>query len=397
MTPTTEPVAVFLPSLAGGGAERAMLNVSEALYERGYAVDLLVASAEGQFVTQVPSGVHLISFGVRRVSAAVPQLVRYLRRRRPAVLLTAMDHTNLVGLLARWASRTSVRTVISVQVAFSPMFLEAQRGRGRLIRWLAQVTYPHADAVIAVSQGVANSLVQQVRLQPDKVRIIPNPVALPNVGRLSIDPPAHPWFALGQPPVILGVGRLVPQKDFPTLIHAVARLRTERPARLVIIGEGEDRPMLVRLIEELGLAREAELIGFQENPYPYLSRAAVLVLSSAYEGFGNVLVEAMACGTPVVSCDCPSGPSEILDHGRYGPLVAVGDAAGLARAIAKTLDQPPSRSMLLERAGDFAMDRVLPAYLEVLGLRARSQTEGARRQEAFRDATSDRREAGTQN
>jgi len=379
MTDSAERVALFLPSLAGGGAERVMLNLAGALSAYGYPVDLLVADPEGELAGQVPPGVSLVPFGVRRVSAGLPQLIRYLRKSQPAVLLTAMDHANLVGLLGRWLSRTRVRTVLSVHIAFSPAFLGRQRGRGRLIRWLARLTYRYADAIVAVSRGVAESLEQELGLRPNAVRVIPNPLVLPEIGPLAAVAPAHPWFAEGEPPVILGAGRLAPQKDFPTLIRAVAQLRSERPARLVILGEGEDRPALAQLIKELGLEQNAELIGFQENPYSYLSRAAVVVLSSAYEGFGNVLVEAMACGTPVVSCDCPSGPSEILDYGRYGPLVAVGDAAGLARAIATTLDRPPARSMLVERAEDFAVDRILPTYLEVLGLRARPQTVGARR------------------
>jgi glycosyltransferase involved in cell wall biosynthesis len=361
-------LAIFLPSLVGGGAERVMLNLAAGLIECGVRVDLLVSQTEGAFREQVPRGVHLISLGASRVLTSLPALTLYLRSARPSAMLTAMDHANLVGLLARRLAGVPVRTVVSVHVAFSDAFLRSQGCRGRWLMRFAGWAYPWADAVVAVSAGVASDLMQKIRVPPQIIRVIHNPILFPSLPALAAVKLSHPWFAPGQPPVVLGVGRLTAQKDFGTLIRAVAAVRAARPARLVILGEGEDRAALEAQVRDSGLAADVEMPGFVENPFAYMRRAAVVVLSSRYEGFGNVLVEAMACGTPVVSCDCPSGPAEILAGGRYGRLVPVSDPLALADAIAATLDRPPEREMLLQRAAEFHVDVATRSYLDVLQL-----------------------------
>ena len=261
---------------------------------------------------------RLVDLGAGRVLRSVPRLVRYLRRTRPRVLLSAMEHANLVGLWSRRLSGVPVRAVASVHAAFPPQFLESQRGWGRLVLWLAWRAYRQADAVVAVSRGVADDLLHKVGLPADRVHVIHNPIVFPALAARAAEPLDDPWFAAGQPPVVLGVGRLEAQKDFGTLIRAVARLVRDRPVRLRLLGEGPQRPALEALVRECGLDAVVQLPGFVENPFAHMRRARVVVLSSVFEGFGNVLVEAMACGTPVVSSDCPSGPSEILDGGRFG-------------------------------------------------------------------------------
>lgn len=345
-----------------------MLNLAEGLKDRGLLVDLLVGQAEGPFLHQVPSGVRLHSFGATRVLATLPALARYLRSERPQAMLTAMDHANIAGLVARRLAGVPVRTIVSVHVAFSDAFLRGQGPRGRLLMRLARWSYPWADAVVAVSDGVAVGLARRLGIDRRTIRVIHNPIVFPTLPALAEAAINHPWFAPGGPPVVLGVGRLTAQKDFPTLIKAVAELRPVRRLRLMILGEGEDRPALEALVAGYGLTEDVELPGFVGNPFAYMRRAAVVVLSSRYEGFGNILVEAMACGTPVVSTDCPSGPSEILGGGRFGRLTAVGDVRGLAEAIAATLDQPSDRSVLLGRAAEFRVDVVTERYLEVLQL-----------------------------
>ncbi|NLO89188.1 MAG: glycosyltransferase, partial [Clostridia bacterium] len=188
-------------------------------------------------------------------------------------------------------------------------------------------------AVVAVSQGVADDLVKTTGLMRELIKVIYNPIVTPELLEKAKESIGHPWFKPGQPPVILSAGRLTAAKDFPTLIHAFARVRAERLARLMILGEGEERPNLESLVRELGLESDVSMPEFVENPYAYMARAAVFVLSSAWEGFGNVLVEAMAVGTPVVSTDCPSGPAEILEGGKWGKLVPVGDVEKLAKAL----------------------------------------------------------------
>lgn len=343
-----------------------MLNLTAGLLLRGYPVDLVLANAAGPLRRQVPAGATLVDLGTPRVSRCLPALARYLRRARPAVLLSAMDHANLVALWARRLARVPVRAVASVHVAFPAPFLASQRGWSGLALRLAWRAYRGADAVVAVSQGVADDLVGPIGLPPDRVHVIHNPIVFPGLAALAESELQDPWYEPGAPPVVLGVGRLEPQKDFGTLIRAVARLLPSRPVRLRILGTGSDRAALEALAAGLGVADRVDFAGFAQNPFAHMRRARVVVLSSVFEGFGNVLVEAMACGTPVVSTDCPSGPSEILAGGEYGPLVPPADPAALATAIATALDRPVPSGVLRARAQAFAVPGVVERYLRVL-------------------------------
>jgi len=377
-----EPVelAIFLPSLAGGGAERMMLNLARGLVAAGTRLDLVVGTAAGPYRDLVPAGCTLVDLGVTRVLAALPGLVRYLRRRRPAVLLAAMDHANLIALWARSLARVPTRVAVSVRSTLSQEARHAPSLAGRVLPRLARVFYPQACAVIAVSQGVADDLTRLIGAGRARVLVIPNPVVTPELAAQAAERPDHAWFqpALepapdgglepARVPVILAAGRLTPQKDFPTLIRAFAALPQGRDLRLLILGEGPQRPALESLIRDLGLGGRVALPGFRANPFAYMARARLFVLSSAWEGLPGVLIQAMACGTPVVSTDCPSGPREVLDGGRLGPLVAVGDAAALAAAIARTLERPPAAALLRARAAHYGVAPVTRRYLEVLGL-----------------------------
>jgi glycosyltransferase involved in cell wall biosynthesis len=205
-------------------------------------------------------------------------------------------------------------------------------------------------------------------LPSGKIEAIYNPIVTPELNEKIQECVDHPWFLPSQPPVILAVGRLEKQKDFPTLIHAFARIRKQYPVRLMILGEGNEHSSLESLVQKLGVAEDVIFPGFVANPYAYMAQARVLVLSSAWEGFGNVLVEAMAAGTPVVSTDCKSGPSEILANGQYGKLVAVGDSKGMAEAIVKTIEEASDSRILKERAIEFSLDKALTQYQQLLPL-----------------------------
>ena len=363
---TPETIAIFLPNLAGGGAERVMLNLAAGFLERGFRVDMVVAGNVGPFASQVPAGVRLVDLGQERVMRSLPGLVRYLRRSRPPVLLTAMDHANLLGIWGRWLARSPVRVVASVHIALAREFLASQRGWAGVVLRMAWRAYHRADAVVSVSHGVAADLVSYARLPPDLVHVIHNPIVFPGLFVLAGAPLSDPWYAPGEPPLILGVGRLEPQKDFATLIRAVAEVNRTHAVRLRILGEGAERPALERLVRECGLEDRVSLPGFVENPFAHMRRARMLVMSSVFEGFGNVLVEAMACGTPVVSTDCLSGPAEILDHGRFGRLVPPGQPAALAAAISQSLGTEPDRERLRLRAEEFSVARAVDRYLRVL-------------------------------
>lgn len=358
-------VAIFMPSLHDGGAERTMLNLSQAVAARGYPVDLLLARAEGPHLKAIPDTVRLVDLKAARVLASLPALARYLRRERPAVMLSVMNHANIVALWARRLSAAPTRVVVSERNTLSVSARHAQSRRARLMPRLIRRFYPWADGVVTVSRGVADDLARVMDVPREQIRVIYNPVVTAELRGKAQAPLTHPWFAPGQPPVVLGVGRLQPQKDFPTLIEAFSQARGGRDARLLILGEGPERPALERLVAGLGLERAVSLPGFVENPYAYMSRAALFVLSSRWEGLPAVLIEALYCGVPVVATNCPSGPSEILSGGRYGRLVPVGSVPAMAEAIASGLDaaiaSPPRDSWL-----PFEDDVVVGQYLDLL-------------------------------
>jgi glycosyltransferase involved in cell wall biosynthesis len=230
---------------------------------------------------------------------------------------------------------------------------------------LVRYFYPWADCVVAVSKGVANDLVRFGKIPSERIRVIYNPIVTPEIQEKAKAVLEHPWLEEGQPPVILSVGRLTAQKDFSTLIHAFAAVRQTHAARLLILGEGEERSSLEFLIRQLGLEQDVSLPGFVPNPYPYMVRAAAFVLSSKYEGLPGVLIEALYCGAPLISTDCPSGPREILANGKYGQLVQVGDVTTLAHAIQMALHGKIARPTQ-ESWRHFEFEFVVNQYIHVL-------------------------------
>lgn len=359
------PIAFFLPTLVGGGAERVTVNLAEGMTERGYSVDLVVAAAEGAFLNQLPQAVRLVDLRASRVLRSVWPLASYLRRTRPRALISSMSHANVVAIWAARLARPHTPVIATVHNTMSQSTPQQGRVAGGLWPHLLRTFYPWASAVVAVSEGAADDLAHTSGLPRERVRVVYNPVITPAMQAEARQSPDHAWFGTGQPPVILGVGRLTRQKDFPTLIRAFALVRKCRTARLMILGEGEDRPRLQALVEELGLTEDVALPGFRDKAAAYMSGSAVFVLSSAWEGLPTVLIEALAAGTRVVSTDCPSGPREILQNGRLGALVPVGDIPALARAISEALEQPAS-SPPLDALTPFTRDAAVDNYIRLI-------------------------------
>lgn len=355
-------LAILIPDLSGGGAERVMVTLANCFAANGHRVDLVLGRAVGTYMAEVAPGVRIVDLHSDRMLASVLPLVRYLRRERPKAMLSALNHVNIIAILARKLARVRTRLVISERNSLTSL---GTGKAGALISRLMGLCYPSADAVIAVTRAGASELVKAFGLPSRKVFAIPNPLDIDRAQALSAEPLSHPWFVPGARPVILAVGRLAPQKDFATLIEAFAQLRTHISARLVILGEGPQRAELERQVEASGLSGEVLLPGFQENPFAWMAASKLFVMSSRFEGFPNVLVQAMACGAPVVSTDCPTGPDEILEGGRWGRLVPVGDARALARAMADTLKDatPPDVG---RRARAFQTDGVSRAYLSAM-------------------------------
>ena len=330
---TADKVALFMPDFSGGGAERVMLTLAGEFARKGYNVDLVVTNARGSIAGDVPLGVQVVDLDAKRMPASFFKLARYLRRVRPEAMLVSQAPTNCIAIWAKQLAHVRTRLVISEHVAQSVMAGEADSLRFRLLPKLMRYSYPRADAVIAVSGGVADDLAKLIKFPRDQIKVIYNPVVTPGMLELSHERIDHAWFVPDGPPVILGVGRLNKQKDFSTLIRAFAELRQSLIARLVILGEGDERNKLEVLIAELGIQEDVELPGFVSNPYKYMRAASVFVLSSRWEGLPTVLIEALALGVTVVSTDCPCGPAEILEKGGCGFLVPVGGVSELVGAI----------------------------------------------------------------
>ena len=356
-------IAVFLPSLAGGGAQLVMLKLAGAMAERGYPVDLVLSEATGPYLAQVPPKVRVVDLGSTHVLTSLPALMRYLRRDRPDALIAAMAHTNVVSI---WARRLTGFPTLLMLTEHNTISVErATNWRAHLLPFLTRIFYPWSDVIVVVSHGVADDMAPMLGLARERIHVIYNPIITPQLRQKVQEPLTHPWFTPGAPPVILGVGRLTAQKDFTTLIQAFAHVRRNRLARLMILGEGEERPALERLIEQLNLGADVSLPGFVANPYPYMARAAIFALSSRWEGLPSVLIEALYCGAAIVSTDCPSGPQEILAGGRYGRLAQVGDSEAFAAAIQLTLDQPQARPPA-ESWHPFGQETVVDQYLDLL-------------------------------
>lgn len=358
-----QPIAIFLPSLAGGGAERVMLNLAMALTQAGERVELVLASASGPYLAQLPSEVGLVDLGCRRTLASLPALARYLRRARPKALIAALDHANLVAIWARQLAWVPTRVIVTVHCHLSQLMQRSAATKGPLLPQLMRLFFPLADSVVAVSEGVRQDLLATLGLPAHRVATVYNPVVSPALARLSGAPCPHPWLDAG-PPVILGIGRLSAQKDFATLIAAFAALLGAEDARLIILGEGEQRAELEALIARLKLQARVALPGFVANPYAYLSRARLFVLSSRWEGLPTVLIEALALGVPVVATDCQSGPREILQGGAWGELVPVGQPELLAQAMRRALTAP--RRVEPAQVASYTFEAAAQRYLELI-------------------------------
>jgi glycosyltransferase involved in cell wall biosynthesis len=384
-------LALFIYDFSGGGAQRCTLTLANAFAARGYEVDMVVVRARGPLLPELSPRVRLVAFDRQWRSLPWPALEKmpkamslvalatYLRTERPEIVLSAASHVNRAALWARLLTRVRTRLVIRISNHPTRSAVDTRGRRQRLRLWQARYLYPKADAIVANSDGVADDVARITGLPRTRIETIYNPVGTPELREKLGAPLNHPWFAPNAPPVVLGVGKFKSQKDFPTLLKAFARVRAARPARLVILGEGRQRTGLEALARSLDVSADVALPGFVSNPYPYMKRAALFVLSSAWEGLPGVLVEALTCGCPVVSTDCPSGPAEVLDGGTYGALVPVGDDRALADAILAGLQAPPDRERLRARAALFDSEHAVDRYLEVLwGHSAHPESEANR-------------------
>ena len=393
-------IGLIIPDLVGGGAERSVLILAQGLIDRGHNVDVVLfrtrmdyplpegarlfameSRPDKQGVADVPAhGVRLhapakpldwvrMAWAVRWNPLCVPEprhlrqvraLASYLEREQPDCALPNRPGANIATL---WAARLVAEPPAVIPILRG--FVGYEQSRPRDLRRYRRL-FAGAAHFVGVSQGVSASLAATMGLPGDCITTIYNPVVTSDLHVRMEERPDHPWLLDREPPVILAAGRLSHEKDFFTLIKAFARVAAQRPCRLIILGEGGLRKELEGLVAELRLTDRVSLPGWVENPFAFMSRASLFVLSSTYEGLPGVLIQALACGCPCVSTDCPAGPAEVLQDGRVGPLVPVGDDAALAQAMARILHQPPDRQALRQRAAYFSVDRAVTAYEDLL-------------------------------
>ena len=342
-------------------------------------MDLLKVRQHGPELGQAPEGVEVVDLGSRHTYACLPAVVRYLRRKWPAVMLSDKDRVNRTALLARLFARlrgpVPTRLVLRSGMTISLDLAD----RGALERWIQRSSmgrlYPFADQIIVPSAGAADDMAAYTGLARERIRVVPTPVVPASVFTQPLPPPDHPWFGDTGWPLILSVGELSGRKDFETLLRAFARVRAQRPCRLLILGHGGASERLLALAGGLGVAADFALPGFVPQPYAYMAHADLFAFSSRREGLPLVLVEALAAGTPVVSTDCPSGPREVLQDGRFGPLVPVGDDVALAAVMMRTLDAPPAKEQLRTAARPYEIEAATDAYLAAMGLPAQGGRE----------------------
>jgi glycosyltransferase involved in cell wall biosynthesis len=365
MSPKTH-VCFVSGQLQLGGIGRVTLNLAEALLEKGCRVDFFLSKRAGVYVEQIPRRVRVFE-GRGSVKASFPALVRYLRRETPHLMIAARPHINLTAIAAKKMARVSTEVVITEHTNHGAEKRLYTGFRRSMLRAGCRLFYKSADHIVAISGAVAADLVENIRLDRGRIDLIHNPVVTPRIEALSKQTIEDPWITAASAPIILGVGRLTFQKDFHTLIRAFSIVRGYAEARLVLLGEGDERKSLESLVGQLGLRSHVHLPGYVQNPFAYMARASVMVLSSRWEGLPTVIIEAMATGTHVVATDCPGGSREILADGEFGTLVPVGDPQHLAEAILGALSNPASPVRLRERAMDFSAEMAAGRYLDLLG------------------------------
>lgn len=349
-----------------GGISHVMLNLVNGFAASGYGVDLLIANRSSPHLASVDPRVRVVEIGSSLFFSIIPRVIAYLRRERPEWVISNREKSNRYMVLARWLSNGRVRIAFRVGNSMTSTL----RKRSFLKRWLRQKlivwSYRQADLVIVNSASLATDVAEHSLYPLERIVVLNNPMYSDDLLREAQLPAEHRWFFDRSVPVVLGVGRLTGQKDFPALIRAFHKLRQNRQLRLIILGEGNDRRQLEELVSSLDLTDSVDFPGYVINPFAYMSKAQLFVLSSAWEGSPNVLIQALSVGCPVVATDCPEGPREILQEGRVAPLVPVGDVSAMAAAMQQVLDAPQDREQLQLAAANFEVKRCVAKYVEAL-------------------------------
>lgn len=361
-------ISFIIPSLSLGGIEVNTIRLAKAFYENGYLVDIVTVNSKNDYQEMIPNGIKIVNLNCRKLLLALPKIINYVKKEKPIALISASEGLNIITAMSKqFVKKIPTKIIISIRTHLSTEYKETNRKIKKIFPILSRILYPKVDVIVAVSRGVAQDIQNLLKIPIKNIHIIYNPIFDDSIEELSSQEIHHPIFKKSRDfKIVLGAGRLTKQKDFKTLIYAFNEVRKKMKCKLVIIGEGEERKNLEDLIKKLGIENDVYLLGFVPNPYPYMKEADVFVLSSIWEGFGNVLVEAMATGTNVVSTNCPSGPTEILDNGLYGDLVRVGDYKQLSNSIIKAIENPKSKETIISRAKKFSVTSAFNKYKQII-------------------------------
>jgi glycosyltransferase involved in cell wall biosynthesis len=357
-------ITLFIPNLNGGGAERMMVTLANGFNYEGFEVNLLLCKKEGIYLRDLVQGIKIINLNSKTTFSSLFKVIRYLKDNRPDIFLSSLTNANIVAILAKRISMSPTKLFIREACIIPP--ISEVSCSFKLLYSLMKLVYPLAKNIIAISNGVKDDLVSKIRLDRSCVKVIYNPAVSPLLAKKKNETVEHYWLLKKTIPVIIAVGRLTRQKDFQTLIMAFSLVRKKKLLRLIIVGEGEEYENLKNLAFHIGYPDDISFTGFTTNPFALMSKADVFVLSSRWEGFGNVLVEAMGCGVNIVSTDCPSGPAEILEGGKWGILVPVGDSISMADAIEKQLESPVPEGMVNYVYNRFDEMSIVNEYLRIL-------------------------------
>lgn len=362
-------VLFFVPFFFGRGPERVMVNLARGMREKGLEVDFLVGRADVPFVEELGKSGRVIELGCSRTILCLPGLIRYMKQEKPYFVISALEGPNIIVLISRFFTNPRPKVIITVHSVLSKALKEKNFMYSLVILPLIRLFYPLADAIVAVSEGVSKELNRLAGIKEEKISVIYNPVITPELFEKAKEEVSHPWFNQKNFPVVVSVGRLTPAKDFSTLMRAFSIVKGEIEAKLIIIGDGEDKENLESLVKKLGLENDVEFTGFISNPYKYIKRSSLFVLSSKYEALPTVLIEAMALGIPVVATDCPGGVKEILGYGKCGEIVPVGDSEKLAEGILRVLKfggTSINQKLCSEILNNFKLETCLEQYLALI-------------------------------
>ncbi len=360
-------LAVFLATSGHSGVDRIMKTLLPSIADRGIRVDFLHVAGHGPCIEGNQTDLRVIELGASHSFTSLLPLIRYLRREKPDAILSDKDRVNQVAIIAKCLSGIDAKIAVRYGQTVSKR-LKNRPGWQKISHFLSmKYLYRRAEAIVAPSKGAALDLSNFTRIPVEKITVIPNPIDPGRIRILAGEPLDHQWFHSKKCPIIIGLGELTHRKGFDSLIRAFAILKRKKPARLFLMGKGRGKEKLEKLCRELGLENDVEFAGYKENPFPFLAGADLFVQPSRYEGFGMALLEALALGIPVVATDCPSGPREILQDGRFGRLVPVEDHEAMADAMQESLSSPSDPEYLLQATNPYSLDRVTDRYLDILG------------------------------